>query len=116
MIIFDKSPFKRAFTYSIIMQIGRSAVCNRFHGIESRMARWLVMTQDRMKSADFKITQDFLSYMLGVRRAAVSKAATRLQQRELISYVRGNMSIIDRKELEALACNCYGFMSTRPAG
>ena len=101
----------RAFTYAILVQIARSAVCNRFHDIESRLARWLMMTQDRMRSTEFRITQDFLSYMLGVRREAVNKAATSLQQRKLISYVRGNMSVIDRKGLEALACNCYGFLA-----
>ena len=100
-----------AFTYSILVQIARSAVCNRFHDIESRLARWLMMTQDRMRSTEFRITQDFLSYMLGVRREAVNKAATSLQQRKLISYVRGNMSILDRKGLESLACNCYGFLA-----
>ena len=87
----------RLFTYSILMQIARSAVCNRFHPIESRMARWLLMTQDRMKSTEFKITQEFLSYMLGVRREAVNKAATGFQRRKLISYVRGQMSILNRR-------------------
>jgi len=101
-----------AFTYSILVQIARSAVCNRFHDIESRLARWLMMTQDRMRSTEFRITQDFLSYMLGVRREAVNKAATSLQQRKLISYVRGHMSVIDRKGLEALACNCYEFLAS----
>lgn len=109
----DELPYiTRAFTYTILIQIARSAVCNRFHDIESRLARWLMMTQDRMRSPDFRITQDFLSYMLGVRREAVNKAATILQQRKLISYVRGNMSVIDRKGLEALACNCYGFLAS----
>jgi len=109
----DELPYiMRAFTYSILVQIARSAVCNRFHDIESRLARWLMMTQDRMRSPDFRITQDFLSYMLGVRREAVNKSASSLQQRKLISYVRGNMSVIDRKGLEALACNCYGFLAS----
>jgi len=109
----DLSRIMRAFTYSIVMQIARSAVCNRFHGIESRLARWLLMTQDRMMSSEFKITQEFLSYMLGVRREAVSKAATGLQKQDIISYVRGNMSILDRQKLEAIVCNCYGFTMTR---
>lgn len=101
----------RLFTYSVVMQIARSAVCNRFHPIESRLARWLLMTQDRMKSTEFKITQEFLSYMLGVRREAVNKAATGFQRRKLISYVRGNMSILNRPELESIVCNCYGFIA-----
>ena len=98
----------RLFTYSILLQIARSAVCNRFHPIEARLARWLLMTADRMKSPEFKITQEFLSYMLGVRREAVNKTATGLQRQRLISYSRGNMTIIDRKNLEEIACNCYG--------
>lgn len=107
----------RLFTYSLLMQIARSAVCNRFHPIEARLARWLLMTQDRMKNADFKITQEFLSYMLGVRREAVNKTASGLQRRKLISYNRGHMHILDRKELESLACTCYGFVSgTSPHG
>ena len=109
----DLSRIMRAFTYTIVKQIARSAVCNRFHGIESRLARWLLMTQDRMRSSEFKITQEFLSYMLGVRREAVNKAATGLQRQQIISYVRGNMSILDRQGLESLVCNCYGFILAR---
>ncbi|MBK7392180.1 MAG: Crp/Fnr family transcriptional regulator [Chloracidobacterium sp.] len=107
----DLPRIMRLFTYSLLMQIARSAVCNRFHPIESRLARWLLMTQDRMKSPDFRITQEFLSYMLGVRREAVNKAATGFQRRHLISYARGNMSLIDRPALEKIACNCYGFIA-----
>jgi CRP-like cAMP-binding protein len=107
----DLPKIMRLFTYSLLMQISRSAVCTRFHSIESRLARWLLMTQDRMQSPDFKITQEFLSYMLGVRREAVSKAAGHLQRRNLVSYVRGHVTILDRGILEGLACNCYGFIS-----
>jgi CRP-like cAMP-binding protein len=103
----DLSRVMRTFTYSIVLQIARSAVCNRFHGIEPRLARWLLMTQDRMRSNEFRITQEFLSYMLGVRREAVSKAAAALQERRLIRYVRGNMSILDSEELRAIVCKCY---------
>ena len=105
----------RLFTYSMLMQIARSAVCNRFHAIETRLARWLLMAQDRMGSTEFKITQEFLSSMLGVRREAVNKAAGDFQRRKLISYVRGHMSLLDRPELESLACSCYGFISTTDA-
>lgn len=104
----DLPKIMRLFTYSLLMQISRSAVCTRFHSIESRLARWLLMTQDRMRSSDFRITQEFLSYMLGVRREAVNKAAGSFQRRELISYVRGHMTILDRQILEGLACTCYG--------
>ena len=104
----DLSRIMRLFTYSILMQVARSAVCNRFHSTDSRLARWLLMTQDRMNSNHFQITQEFLSYMVGVRREAINKAATGFQRRDLISYVRGSMTINDRKGLEALACSCYG--------
>jgi CRP-like cAMP-binding protein len=103
----DLSRIMRTFTYSVVLQIARSAVCNRFHDIEPRLARWLLMTQDRMRSSEFRITQEFLSYMLGVRREAVSKAAAGLQKRRLISYVRGNMSILNSEELRAIVCKCY---------
>lgn len=95
------------FTHSLIVQISQSAACNRFHEIEPRLARWLLMTGDRMHADEFQITQEFLSNMLGVRREAVSKAATRLQEQELISYSRGNLSILNRRGLENAACNCY---------
>lgn len=107
----DLPRIMRLFTYSILMQVSRSAVCMRFHPIESRLARWLLMTQDRMRSEDFRITQEFLSYMLGVRREAVNKAAGLLQKQKLISYVRGHVTILDRKTLEGLACTCYGFIA-----
>ena len=95
------------FTHSLMIQISQSAACNRFHGIEPRLARWLLMTSDRMHADEFQITQEFLSNMLGVRREAVNKSATHLQQQKLISYSRGNLSILDRQGLEAAACNCY---------
>jgi len=95
------------YTHSLIVQISQSAACNRFHPIEARLARWLLMTSDRMESDDFPITQEFLSNMLGVRREGVSKSATHLQQKELISYSRGKITILNRANLEAAACRCY---------
>lgn len=95
------------FTHSLMTQISQSAACNRFHTIVSRLARWLLMTSDRMHSVEFQITQEFLSNMLGVRREAVNKAATHFQQSGIIRYSRGNLSILDRRELENTACNCY---------
>jgi len=95
------------YTHSLLIQISQSAVCYRFHQIEARLARWLLMTADRMGTGNFQITQEFLSNMLGVRREAVSKSAANLQQRQLISYRRGNVSIINLTGLEATACNCY---------
>lgn len=98
------------FLHSLLTQITQSAVCFRFHPIEERLARWLLMTSDRMASDNFQLTQDFLTNMLGVRREAVNKAAVILQHRQLINYRRGNISILDRAALETSACNCYGII------
>jgi CRP-like cAMP-binding protein len=95
------------FTHSLMTQISQSAACNRFHEIEPRLARWLLMTGDRMHADEFQITQEFLSNMLGVRREAVNKSATHFQQQKLISYSRGNLTILNRQGLETAACNCY---------
>ncbi len=95
------------YTYSLLMQISQSAVCNRYHLVESRMARWLLMSHDRMQQDEFQLTQEFLSSMLGVRREAVNKAARSLQQKNLISYTRGIITILNRAELENAACHCY---------
>jgi CRP-like cAMP-binding protein len=97
----------RRFIHSLLTQISQSAVCNRYHLIEDRLSRWLLMTHDRMRSDEFQITQEFLSNMLGVRREAVNKAASDLQRRGLISYKRGRLNVIDRRGLEAAACPCY---------
>lgn len=97
----------RRYTHSQMTQISQSAVCNRFHTIETRLARWLLMTADRMESDEFKITQQFLSNMLGVRREAVTLSARNIQQNELISYSRGKITILNRAKLEAAACRCY---------
>jgi CRP-like cAMP-binding protein len=95
------------FTHSLLAQISQSAVCYRFHPIDARLARWLLMTSDRMETGDFPVTQEFLSNMLGVRREAVNKSAVILQQQHLINYTRGNVSIINRAGLEKAACGCY---------
>ncbi len=96
-----------AYTYKLMTQITQTAACNRFHVIAARLARWLLMTQDRVQSGSFRLTQDFLAQMLGVRRVGVTKAARTLQQSKLISYSRGNITILDRKGLEGAACSCY---------
>ncbi len=98
------------FTHSLLTQVSQSAVCYRFHPIEARLARWLLMTSDRMETQEFQITQEFLSNMLGVRREAVNKSAVILQQQHLITYSRGKVSIINLTELEKTACRCYGII------
>jgi CRP-like cAMP-binding protein len=95
------------YTHALLMQVSQSAVCNRFHLIEARLARWLLTTRDRLDSNEFRQTQEFLSNMLGVRREMVNKAATALQKQQLISYSRGVLTILDAAGLEAVSCTCY---------
>ncbi len=95
------------YTYNLMTQITQTAACNRFHVVEARLARWLLMTQDRLRSSQFLLTQEFLAQMLGVRRVGVTKAARTLQENKLISYSRGNITILDRRGLEGACCSCY---------
>jgi CRP-like cAMP-binding protein len=90
------------------MQVAQTAACNRLHDIEQRLARWLLMTQDRMDSGSLPITHDFLATMLGTDRSTVSLAAGVLQRKGLIEYTRGAVKIVNRKKLEDSACECYG--------
>ncbi len=95
------------FNSLLLGQIAQTAACNRFHNAEKRLARWLLVTRDRLRSERFYLTHQFLSLMLGVRRVGVTNAAGSLARRRLISYSRGNVRILDSKGLEAASCGCY---------
>jgi CRP-like cAMP-binding protein len=95
------------YTDTLMAQVAQTAACNRFHVVQERLARWLLMTRDRVQSNDFHLTQEFLSHMLGARREGVTKASAQLQKRKLIEYSRGNIRIVDQRGLEAASCSCY---------
>ncbi|MHB8623742.1 MAG: Crp/Fnr family transcriptional regulator [Sulfuricaulis sp.] len=95
------------FLYAFMAQVAQTAACNRHHLLGQRLARWLLMTQDRMQSNEFQLTQEFLAHMLGVRRVGVTEAAGLLQNKNLISYSRGRITILNRKGLERASCRCY---------
>lgn len=95
------------YLYVMILMASRSTPCTRFHGIEGRLARWLLMIDDRTQATQFNLTHQFLAEMLGVQRSAITLAAGALQAQGLIRYSRGRISIVSRAGLEAVACVCY---------
>jgi CRP-like cAMP-binding protein len=97
------------YTQAFLTQVSQTAACNRAHPLDQRCARWLLMTHDRVDGSDtFPMTHEFLSFMLGVRRAGVTVAAGDLQKTGLIKYTRGKITVTDRAGLEAASCECYG--------
>jgi CRP-like cAMP-binding protein len=104
------------YTHSLLTQISQSAACNRFHMVNARLARWMLMTRDRMGSDEFRLTQEFMSNMLGVRREGVTLAAGALQKDKLIKYHRGHVKILNRAGLEAVSCECYRIIKDESDG
>jgi CRP-like cAMP-binding protein len=98
------------YSHSLLTQVSQTSACNRFHLVDARLARWLLMTNDRLGADEFPLTQEFLSNMLGVRREGVSKAAGALQAARLIRYSRGMISLLNRRGLEAKSCQCYAII------
>jgi CRP-like cAMP-binding protein len=101
------------FSMIMAMQSAQLAACNRLHDVEERLARWLLMSNDLIGSDSMPITQEFLGQMLGARRASVSVAASTLQKAGLITYTRGNVTIIDKQRLRESACDCYGIIQSQ---
>jgi CRP-like cAMP-binding protein len=99
--------FLRRYTFYRLRYANQTGACNTLHGVEERMARWLLMTHDRAEKDEFLLTHEFMSELLGVRRQTVSIIAGTLQRAGLITYRRGLLRVLDREGLEAASCECY---------
>ena len=95
------------YTDAYLTQVSQSGACNGRHSIEQRLARWILMTQDRVRGGAFVMTQEFIAVMLGVRRSGVTQAIGALQRAGLVRHERSTMTILDRSGLEAMSCECY---------
>ena len=102
------SEFKRGGAFQLMLsQMAQGVICNRHHSVEKQLCRWLLLACDRAHADQLRLTQEAISNLLGVRREAVSEAASRLQDAKVISYTRGNIRVLDREGLEARSCGCY---------
>ena len=95
------------YTQALITQMAQTAVCNRHHSIDQQLCRWLLLSIDRLPSNQVTMTQELIANMLGVRREGVTEAAGKLQRQGVITYVRGEITVLNREKLEALSCECY---------
>ena len=100
------------YTQALITQMAQTAVCNRHHSVDQQLCRWLLLSLDRLASNKLTMTQELIANMLGVRREGVTEAAGKLQKLGVITYSRGNISVVDRARLEELCCECYGVVKT----
>jgi CRP-like cAMP-binding protein len=100
------------FTLALLTQMAQTAVCNRHHSVDQQLCRWLLLSLDRLASTELSMTHELIANMLGVRRMGVTEAAGKLQKVGLIEYNRGRITVLDRKRLEARACECYGVVRT----
>jgi CRP-like cAMP-binding protein len=98
----------RRYSHALFTQVSQSAACVSSHALDKRLSRWLLMTHDHAPGDEFEMKHEFLATMLGVTRSVVTRAAGRLQNEEIIRYVRGRVTVLDRGRLEAMACECYG--------
>jgi hypothetical protein len=103
------------YTQALMTQISQTAVCNRLHPVEKRLCRWLLLSHDLVPSNELAMTQEFIANMLGGRRESVTVAAARLQDRGLIRYSRGHITILDRAGLESAVCECYRIVRNESA-
>jgi len=111
-----KTEFKRApvlhlllrYTQALITQMAQTAACNRHHSLDQQLCRWLLISLDRLEGSELVMTQELIANMLGVRREGVTEGALKLQRAGLITYSRGRITVLDRKGIEKLACECYG--------
>jgi CRP-like cAMP-binding protein len=95
------------YTQALLTQMSQTAVCNRHHSVDQQLCRWLLLSIDRLPSPELTMTQELIANMLGVRREGVTEAAGKLQKAKVISYRRGHISVLNRKKLEAMSCECY---------
>jgi CRP-like cAMP-binding protein len=100
------------YSHALFTQVSQSAACISSHAVDKRLSRWLVMTHDRAPGDEFAMKHEFMAMMLGVTRSVVTRAAGHLQNKKMISYTRGQVTILDRRRLEATACECYAVVKT----